>query len=504
MTPPLLSISGLYKAFAVPVLSGIDIDVSTGEVHTLMGANGAGKTTLCNIICGLVSIDSGELKYKGELYRPLSLNDSENCNVRMVMQELKLIDNLSVAENIFLSELPKKYGLINFHELYAKAKEVLERFGLHDIDPQQKMSTLGVGQQQLVEIARILVQPCDLLILDEPTAALTEPQVELLFEEIAKLKANGTGIIYVSHRMDEIKRISDQITVLRDGKNVASAKASEIDKDEIIKLMSGSSSVQSTDFQQRKPGKRALQIAGLGTKDQLSDIELDIYHGEILGIAGLVGSGRTELLRAIYGADDISSGHIRVSDDPDKEINNNPQLAVNNGIGLITEDRKQQGLLLEQSIKSNMSLANLENFSNKLGWIDRKKENNYIKAQKDSLELNCNNIEQPIRELSGGNQQKVIIARWLLKNCGILLIDEPTRGIDVQTKTMIYSLLDKLARQGTAIVIVSSETEELFTLCDRIVVMSNGYLVDSFQRGEWTPEKITAAAFSRYSSKNAA
>ena len=504
MTPPLLSISGLYKAFAVPVLSGIDIDVSTGEVHTLMGANGAGKTTLCNIICGLVSIDSGELKYKGELYQPLSLNDSENCNVRMVMQELKLIDNLSVAENIFLSELPTKYGLINFHELYAKAKEVLERFGLHDIDPRQKMSTLGVGQQQLVEIARILVQPCDLLILDEPTAALTEPQVELLFEEIAKLKANGTGIIYVSHRMDEIKRISDQITVLRDGKNVTSAKASEIDKDEIIKLMSGSSSVQSTDFQQRKPGKRALQITGLGTKDQLSDIELDIYHGEILGIAGLVGSGRTELLRAIYGADDISSGCIRVSDDPDKEINNNPQLAVNNGIGLITEDRKQQGLLLEQSIKSNMSLANLENFSNKLGWIDRKKENNYIKAQKDSLELNCNNIEQPIRELSGGNQQKVIIARWLLKSCGILLIDEPTRGIDVQTKTMIYSLLDKLARQGTAIVIVSSETEELFTLCDRIVVMSNGYLVDSFQRGEWTSEKITAAAFSRYSSKNAA
>lgn len=504
MPAPLLSIHALHKRFAVPVLKGIELELLAGEVHALMGANGAGKTTLCNIICGFLAADSGDMRYQGNDYAPSTPADSQSRNIRMVMQELKLIDNLSVAENLFLGELPTRYGFVDFNKLFDSAQQVLDRFGLQDIDPRQTMSSLGIGQQQLLEIARVLIHPCDLLLLDEPTAALTEPQVDLLFNEITKLKENGTGILYVSHRMDEIKRISDQITVLRDGQTMASAKADDISQKEIIKLMSGQESNDASHYCKREKGPLALRINNLSTRERLSDISLDLYHGEILGIGGLVGSGRTELLRAIYGADHISSGHIQLAGDAKREIKNDPLLAVKNGIGFITEDRKQQGLLLTQAIESNMSLASLDKFSNKLGWLNRKNEHDNTEAHRQALDIKFDHSRQAIRELSGGNQQKVIIARWLSKQCDILLFDEPTRGIDIQTKLMIYALLDELARKGTAIMIVSSETEELLAVCDRIAVMSNGYLAAGFEREEFNLENLTAAAFSRYTGADAA
>lgn len=495
---PLLSISDLHKSYAVPVLQGVDFKLSSGEVHALVGANGAGKTTLCNIICGLTAYNSGEMHINGKHYQPESVLDSEDAGVSIVMQELNLIDNLSIGENLYFSTLPKRHGFIDFERIYDESKGLLAAIGLDNLDPRKMVSSLGVGQQQLIEIARALIRPCKILILDEPTAALTDPQIELLFDKLEQLKSQGTGIIYISHRMDEIARISDHITVLRDGKSVMSSPMEGLMMDDIVQHMAGG--IDTADFKPNDLSNKsiALKIRGLGTKPLLRDINLDFYCGEILGIAGLVGSGRTELLRAIFGADKADSGYLELQDEQHLQLFNSPEEAVNHGIGLIPEDRKQQGLLLSQSISSNVTLSSLKKFKLPLGWIDTSNEHKEVEEYRKSLAIKCNNIQQTVKELSGGNQQKISIAKWLMKDCKILLFDEPTRGIDIHTKEAIYKLLKLLASQGKSIVIVSSESSELTTVCDRIAVLSNGHLASIFDRNEWSAEKIIAASFSAY------
>ena len=501
MTNPLLSIDGLCKTYSVPVLEGIDIEIWPGEVHALMGANGAGKSTLCNIIAGQVQTDTGEMKFHNRLYQPASVSDAESAGIRMVTQELQLIDTLSVAENISLTRFPQQAGFINYKLVNQQASELLQRFGLIDIDPRQQLNSLGIGQQQLIEIARVLNHSCELLILDEPTASLNEEQVELLFSEIGKIKNQGSAIIYVSHRMDEISLIADRAIVLRDGLVVAIDHMEKLNREELIRLMTGNPTANASTFEKRHPGRPALKVENLSTKEKLNDINLDLYRGEVLGIAGLMGSGRTELLRAIFGADRRSHGDIKIGPEMCSADIKSPMDAVNNRIGLINEDRKQQSMLPELSILQNITLACLARFAGKFGWLDSARASLDAEKQIHNLSVDCTSTGQKVNELSGGNQQKIIIARWLLMDCNIFLFDEPTRGIDIQTKQMIYELLDQLARSGKAIVVVSSEANELFSICDRIAVLSNGRLAKIFQRDHWTREAITTAAFRHYSSQ---
>lgn len=499
-----MSITGLHKRYAVPVLRGVDLEIAKGEVHALVGANGAGKTTLCNIICGITDADSGAMQLSGGKHVPASVNDAEAAGIRIVMQELNLIDNLSVAENLYFGSLPTHRGLIDFKQLFDDASVVLGDMGMDNIDPRAPVRELGIGQQQLIEISRELIHPCKLLILDEPTAALTDPQIELLFEKIESLKANGTAVIYVSHRMDEIRRIADRVSVFRDGKTVLSSAVTDISTEEIVRQMAEDPVKMPLDRRTDRKTATALKIRGLCTKNLLRDVNLDIRFGEILGIAGLMGSGRTELLRAIYAADELSAGCIQSSDSSEPLSLKSPVDAVAHGIGLIPEDRKRQGLLLQQSVKINVTLSSLSYFNRFAGWIDIGKEQDAVENYRRSLDIKCDDIHQVVRQLSGGNQQKVSIARWLMRDCRILLFDEPTRGIDIHAKTAIYELLGELAGLGKAIVIVSSESRELTDLCDRIAVMSNGQLAATFKRGEWTAEKIMTASFSAFVNDNAA
>ncbi len=502
MSAKLLSVSELHKRYAVPVLEGVNFDVAPGQVHALVGANGAGKTTLCRIICGLTPHDAGNIQIEGIAYHPESVVDAEGHGVRIVMQEPHLIDTLSIGENLFFSELPKRRGVIDFDRLYDQSRRALESIGLQGLDPKQNVGSLGIGQRQLIEIARVLIHPCRILILDEPTAALTDPQIDLLFEKIEELKAQGTGIIYVSHRISEFKRIADDITVLKNGQSVSTSRVADLNADEIVSLMAG-------DLEQGQQQailsdiSSAIRVRNL-SNSLLNNVNLDIHYGEILGLAGLIGSGRTELLRAIFGADRIDAGHLMLEDCDDQLIFESPQEGIRHGIGLIPEDRGRQGLLQDRSITSNMSLASMQNFRQALGWIDKEMEQASVEAYRQKLEINCTGISQSVSELSGGNQQKVIISRWLMKDCKVLLFDEPTRGIDIQTREAIYRLLYDLAAQGKAIVIVSSEIQELTTICDRIAVLSNGQLTADFQRDEWSAEKIMAASFSAYTDDAAA
>jgi ribose transport system ATP-binding protein len=504
LNTPLLSISGLHKRYAVPVLRGVELEIARGEVHALVGANGAGKTTLCNIISGITAADSGSMRFSGGAYKPASVRNAEACGIRIVMQELNLIDNLSVAENLYFGSLPTYGGLIDRRQLFDDAKVLLDEMGMDNIDPRAPLHSLGIGQQQLIEIGRELIHPCKLLILDEPTAALTDPQIELLFAKIESLKANGTALIYVSHRMEEIRRIADRISVFRDGESVLSCAVSDVSTQEIVRQMS--EDPVSTPADRRNDAKMttALKIRGLCTSSLLRDIDLKVNFGEILGIAGLMGSGRTELLRAIYAADEFSAGSICSGDSSVPLSLKSPIDAVAHGIGLIPEDRKRQGLLVQQSVKSNIALSSLKFFSQFFGWIDTGKEHVAVESYRGSLAIKCDDIHQAVGQLSGGNQQKTIIARCLMRDSRILLFDEPTRGIDIHAKTAIYELLGRLADSGKAVVIVSSESRELTDLCDRIAVMSNGRLAATFRRGEWTAEKIMEASFSAFVNEDAA
>jgi len=504
LATPLLSIAGLHKRYAVPVLRGVNFELAMGEVHALVGANGAGKTTLCNIICGIARADSGEMRLAGVSHTPGSIGEAEAAGIRIVMQELNLIDNLSVAENLYFGDFPQRGALIDFDRLFDDARHVLHESGLRHIDPRQPAGTLGIGQQQLVEIARELVHPCRLLILDEPTAALTDPQIELLFQKIQALRENGTAIIYVSHRMDEIRRISDRVSILRDGETVMSAGVADVTTNDIIRQMAGSELPPQAVRNDASRESIALKVRGFSSRALLRNVDLDIHYGEILGIAGLVGSGRSELLRSIFAADSVDSGHL-LSGESDEILSiASPEDAVANGIGMIPEDRKQQGLLLNQSVISNLTLMSLQKFSGTAGWIERDREQEAVNRYCGSLDIKCDDIEQSVRDLSGGNQQKVSIARWLMRDCRVLLFDEPTRGIDVHAKASIYQLLVDLAAAGKAIVIVSSESRELTELCDRIAVMSKGYLAAVFERDDFSPDNIMAASFSAYIGDSAA
>ena len=571
---PLLQVTGLQKSYNVPVLADFDCDVQRGEVHALVGSNGAGKSTFARILCGLVVPDAGHMSLAGRPHAPRSKREAEQAGVIMVLQELNVIGTLSIAENLFLHHLPRRAGFVASDQLYRRAREALARVGLEHFDPATPAGQLGVGQQQLVEIAGALAQDCHLLILDEPTAALTDPEIDGLFDHIRRLQAGGVGILYISHRMDEIRRIADRVTVLRDGRRIATHPAAEVQPAQLVREMVGHALPERPATSGPLSQSVALRVCELRAGERVRGVNFAVRHGEILGLSGLIGSGRTETLRAIMGADRADGGEIwgpgartagsqlagaerglsqpaagtpaggtriepgdalrletsrgpqrnasfkPVLDQPQPEsrlqvgaptagtevffkpillpLRHEPSEAVRAGIGMVPEDRKQDGLLLPQSVRVNATLATVNTYARLGGWLDAAAEARAAESACRRLAVRCASVEQPVNELSGGNQQKVVIARWLARGCDVLLFDEPTRGIDVAAKETIYALLRELAGEGKAVVVVSSELTELMALCHRIAVMSAGRIVAEFLPDEWTPEKLTQAAFSGY------
>ncbi|SAL68605.1 sugar ABC transporter ATP-binding protein [Caballeronia humi] len=506
--PVVLSVAGIGKTYVEPVLSGVSLDLRAGEVLALTGENGAGKSTLSKIVGGLVTPTTGTMTLAGGAYAPASRKDAEALGVRMVMQELNLLPTLSVAENLFLNRLPQKggrFGWIDRRVLRENARHAMAQVGLDAIDPDTPVGALGIGHQQMVEIARNLIGDCRVLILDEPTAMLTAREVDLLFEQVGRLKARGVALVYISHRLEELKRIAERAAVLRDGRLVHLGDMGELTSDRLVTLMVGRDIGERIDLGERRIREVALKVEGMTRGNVVRDVSFDVRAGEIFGVSGLIGAGRTELMRLIYGADTADAGVVRLargSGALQAVKIDSPSDAVKNGIALITEDRKGEGLLLPLPIAANISLGNIGEVA-RHGIVDAKREAALAQTQIDAMRIRTSGPAQAVSELSGGNQQKVVIGRWLARDCMVLLFDEPTRGIDVGAKFDIYGLMGALAREGRALVVVSSDLRELMLICDRIGVMSAGRMTGVFTRENWTQDALLAAAFAGYANREA-
>ncbi|SAL72064.1 ABC sugar transporter, ATPase subunit [Caballeronia udeis] len=505
---PVLTVSGIGKTYVEPVLSDITLDLHAGVVLALTGENGAGKSTLSKIIGGLVDPTTGTMTLGGTPYAPASRRQAEALGVRMVMQELNLLPTLSVAENLFLNRLPQrkgfKFGWIDRAALREDARHAMQQVGLDAIHPDTLVGELGIGHQQMVEIARNLIGDCRVLILDEPTAMLTAREVDLLFEQVERLKERGVALVYISHRLEELRRIAGRVAVLRDGKLVHIDAMQNLTSDRLVTLMVGRDIGERIDLGERRIRDVALKVAGMSRGQVVRDVSFEVKAGEIFGISGLIGAGRTELMRLIYGADRADSGVVSVAHDggaltPVKIAS--PADAVKNGIALITEDRKGEGLLLPQPIAANISLGNIGAVSSN-GFVDGRREAALAQQQIDAMHIRAAGPSQPVSELSGGNQQKVVIGRWLARDSTVLLFDEPTRGIDVGAKFDIYALMGALALEGRALVVVSSDLRELMLICDRIGVMSAGRMTGVFERDSWSQDALLAAAFAGYTKRD--
>ncbi len=498
-TEPLLKKQTLTKQYgSVTVLSECDLQFRAGEIHALLGANGAGKSTLAKIIAGLVSPTSGSMTLNGQPYAPATKHVAELAGVEIVQQELNFIPTLSIAENLMLNRLPALGGIIRQASLHDQANRALERIGLEDIETTTLVSSLGVGRQQMVEIAAALDRDCRLLILDEPTAALSAVESTMLFEQLRQLREQGVGMVYISHRLEEVMMLADRVTVLRDGTPAGTAETQQLSTDEIVRLMSGEQAVtHSSEYRSRMTDTVAMRVDSISC-GVIRDVSFTVHQGERLGISGLVGAGRTELLRAIFGADPAESGSVSMGEDPESRRFTHPAAAVAAGLAMVTEDRKHNGLLLSQSIRMNTTLNTLIKLFANWGIIRPDAEVQSTRTICQSLETRCSSIEQTVETLSGGNQQKVALAKWLLCDPDVLLLDEPTRGIDIAARQRIYRLMESLANDGKGIVIVSSDLEELMETCDRIAVMSNGQLVETFGRDDWSRDRIMQAAFAGY------
>jgi len=519
----LLHVDAVGKDYhGTTVLHDVTLALNAGEVLALTGENGAGKSTLSKIICGLTPATRGGMRLAGAAFMPESRQDAERQGVRMVMQELGLVPTLTVAENLLLGRMPSTAGWVRRAELHAAARAQLAKIGLESIDPATPVSRLGIGQQQMVEIARNLQDDTRILVLDEPTAMLTPRETNYLFEQIARLTARGVAIVYVSHRLEELRRIADRVAVLRDGRLVDACPMAGLSEDDLVRRMVGRSVNDLEHRPRRAAGAVVMQVNGIGRASAVQDVSLELRAGEVFGIAGLVGSGRTELLRLLYGADRADRGSVSLPVDDFKPKQaaaldapaqtaiisiakgvyktfargfRSPLQAMAAGVGLVSEDRKSQGLLLAQPIRINATLSDLSAVS-RGGWLQGAREHGLVQGFIRTLRIRCTSGEQPVGQLSGGNQQKVVFARWLHRPVRVLLLDEPTRGVDVGARAEIYGELDRMAAEGRALLMVSSDLRELMAMADRIGVMSAGRLVAIFERGEWTEQSLLAAAFS--------
>lgn len=489
----LLEMNDVSKRFlGVHALKGVHFDLRCGEVHALVGENGAGKSTLMKVLTGIHQPDSGEIFFEGKPYAVKNIGEAQNLGISMIHQELNMMNDLTVAQNVFIGRELKKGPWLDDAGMVRETQKIFDRIGIK-IDPKTKLGRLTVGKQQMVEIAKAVSRDCKLLILDEPTAALTQTEIEDLFRIMGDLKAKGIGMVYISHRMDEISRISDRITVMRDGEYVGTVDTASVTKDDIINMMIGRVVYEDPKTHSEVPedAETVLKVRNLSSGNLFKDVSFKLRKGEILGFSGLMGAGRTEVARAIFGADPRDGGEIFVNG---RRVNiKTPEDAVKLGIGYLSEDRKRYGLLLDKSVAENTALASIDKYT-KGGIINDRQIKAEAREENAKLRTKTPSMEQLLKNLSGGNQQKVIIARWLIKNSDILIFDEPTRGIDVGAKSEIYTLMNQLAKQGKSIIMISSELVEILRMSDRILVMCEGRKTGELDISEANQENIMQLA----------
>lgn len=487
MKDSILEIQDVSKSFSgVYALKGVRLTVKKGEVHALIGENGAGKSTLMKIILGMHQPNEGSMLFKGETYAPKNPMDALQAGVSMIHQEISLADNMTVAENIWVGREPTKGGFVDYAEMNRRAKALLSELNL-DISPSCKVKKLKVAQQQMVEIARAISYDSDLIIMDEPTSALTEDEVKTLFSIIRNLKKKQVTVIIITHKLNELFEISDSVTVLRDGEYVGCYPIEEMTEKKLVSLMVGRELNEMFPKQAASIGGELLSVKHLTLKGVFEDVSFTVRKGEILGVAGLMGAGRSEIMLSLFGAVPPDSGEIFI--DGKKAVIRSPRDAIRNGIAMVTEDRKLTGLSLCRSCKENMSIAHLKKISPHL-FLNEKKERREIDRMIQALSIKLASVRQAVSSLSGGNQQKIVLARWLLTEPRILILDEPTRGIDVGAKAEIHRLISELTGTGMAVIMISSELPEILGMSDRILVVHNGRVSGELTREEASQERI--------------
>ncbi|RSN48677.1 MULTISPECIES: sugar ABC transporter ATP-binding protein [Actinomadura] len=488
----ILRVRGLRKTFpGVVALDGVDFALRPGEVHVLLGENGAGKSTLIKTLSGAHRPDEGAIEVDGRPVRIRSAQDAEDLGIATIYQEFNLVPELSVAENLFLGRPPRRFGLVDRRAMNAAARDLLARVGVA-AEPTDRMAGLGIARSQMVEIAKALGQDARVLIMDEPTAVLTTGEVDRLFEIVARLRDEGVAVIFITHHLEEIPRIGDRVTVLRDGRSVAEVPA-DTPEDELVRLMVGRPIDAQYPRERTEPGPALLEVRGLTRAGVFRDVSFEVRAGEVVGLAGLVGAGRTEVARAVFGADRPDAGEVRVDGRalPPGDV----QAAMRAGLGLVPEDRKGQGLVLGADVQENLGLVTLGRAS-RGGVVDRAGQRRGAGEIAGRLNVRMSGLAQEVRTLSGGNQQKVVIGKWLLADAKVLILDEPTRGIDVGAKVEIYRLVNDLTASGHAVLMISSDLPEVLGMSDRILVMARGGIAGELPAGEATQDAVMALAVS--------
>lgn len=484
----ILRFDNIHKSFASnKVLEGVSFEVERGKILGLCGENGAGKSTLMNILGGVIKKTDGQMFYNEEPYEPKTPMDARKCGISFIHQELNLFSNLSIVENFFIEEFPTRLGMIQKQKMNSITREALDRIGL-DCSPNVKVENLSIGSRQMVEIAKAIKDNAKIIIFDEPTTSLSNKEKETLFKIIKELQENGTTIIYISHILEDVFRLTDSIVVLRDGKMISQKPTAETNKEEVVKMMVGRELTQLYPYEPREIGDIIFKAKNICNNDMGIKNSFELRKGEILGFFGLMGAGRSELMRAIFGVDKKYGGSIEIND---KELCNlSPEVCINNGMAFVTENRREEGIVARRTISSNLVLSNLRALC-KSGVLQNRALRSVTNDAVDTMRIKTFNAEkQTAGSLSGGNQQKVVLGKWLIGKPSVFIMDEPTRGIDVGAKYEIYQKINSLAKEKAAIIVVSSEMDELMGICDRILVMSNGEITGELQRSEFNSEKL--------------
>lgn len=495
-----LEMVGINKHFpGVHALKNVDFSLYTGEIHGLLGENGAGKSTLMKVLGGVEHLDGGEIAINGVKIKVVNPTEAQKHGISFVHQELSLFPDLDIASNIFINDLPHKSIMIAEKKMHEKTSQILGQIGLSNLSAKEQIKNLQMGERQMVEIARCLTMETKILVLDEPTSSLTQKEVKKLFELMRMLKAKGIAIIFISHRLDEVFEICDRLTIMRDGEKIETKDVKATSTNEIVSLMIGRELGEMFARKRFPIGEELLRVEQISYKEKFRDVSFSVHAGEIVGLYGLMGSGRSEIVRAVFGLGKLNAGNIYAQGK--KIAIKSPVDAIENGVGLITENRREEGLMIQQSVGFNLTVANLPAYrKNAFGFMDKKKEQEVCEKNIGELHVKTSSLKKKVQHLSGGNQQKVVIAKWLNRSPKLLILDEPTRGVDVGAKHEIYQILEQQLEKGKGIFVISSELIEIMGLCDRILVIRKGRIVKEFTHEAFKKENLLEACMGGESS----